>query len=417
MSNENTPVNPTAAASATTGAAPAAATSSTTAGNPAAPAPNDRKRRLVLVGITLAFIAAGIAYAIYYEAVLSKSQDTDNAYVGGNLVTLSSQVAGNVQEIRADETQMVQAGAELVKLDSADADVALSQAEARLGNVVRQQRQRYADVAQYDATVAQRQLALKDAEDDLARRKPLAADHTVSGEDVAHARQAVDNARAAIAVAQKQADAAKSGIEGVAPAQHPAVQAAKADYVQAWLAARRNSILAPVSGYVAKRSVQVGAHVTPGTPMLSIVPLDQLWVDANFKESELRNIRVGQSATIEADMYGSKVTFHGKVLGLSAGTGSAFSLLPAQNASGNWIKVVQRVPVRIALDPKELREHPLRIGLSTTVNVDIRDTGGPMLGAPMPPSAVYSTKSLVQPLSQAGSAADAIIARNLAKSM
>src|SRR5476649_2515095 len=417
MSNENTPVNPTAAASATTGAAPAAATSSTTAGNPAAPAPNDRKRRLVLVGITLAFIAAGIAYAIYYEAVLSKSQDTDNAYVGGNLVTLSSQVAGNVQEIRADETQMVQAGAELVKLDSADADVALSQAEARLGNVVRQQRQRYADVAQYDATVAQRQLALKDAEDDLARRKPLAADHTVSGEDVAHARQAVDNARAAIAVAQKQADAAKSGIEGVAPAQHPAVQAAKAGYVQAWLAARRNSILAPVSGYVAKRSVQVGAHVTPGTPMLSIVPLDQLWVDANFKESELRNIRVGQSATIEADMYGSKVTFHGKVLGLSAGTGSAFSLLPAQNASGNWIKVVQRVPVRIALDPKELREHPLRIGLSTTVNVDIRDTGGPMLGAPMPPSAVYSTKSLVQPLSQAGSAADAIIARNLAKSM
>src|SRR5476649_1214003 len=417
MSNENTPVNPTAAASATTGAAPAAASSSTTAGNPAAPAPNDRKRRLVLVGITLAFIAAGIAYAIYYEAVLSKSQDTDNAYVGGNLVTLSSQVAGNVQEIRADETQMVQAGAELVKLDSADADVALSQAEARLGNVVRQQRQRYADVAQYDATVAERQLALKDAEDDLARRKPLAADHTVSGEDVAHARQAVDNARAAIAVAQKQADAAKSGIEGVAPGQHPAVQAAKADYVQAWLAARRNSILAPVSGYVAKRSVQVGAHVTPGTPMLSIVPLDQLWVDANFKESELRNIRVGQSATIEADMYGSKVTFHGKVLGLSAGTGSAFSLLPAQNASGNWIKVVQRVPVRIALDPKELREHPLRIGLSTTVNVDIRDTGGPMLGAPMPPSAVYSTKSLVQPLSQAGSAADAIIARNLAKSM
>src|SRR5476649_1028675 len=414
MSNENTPVNPTAAASATTGAAPAAASSSTTAGNPAAPAPNDRKRRLVLVGITLAFIAAGIAYAIYYEAVLSKSQDTDNAYVGGNLVTLSSQVAGNVQEIRADETQMVQAGAELVKLDSADADVALSQAEARLGSVVRQQRQRYADVAQYDATVAQRQLALKDA---LARRKPLAADHTVSGEDVAHARQAVDNARAAIAVAQKQADAAKSGIEGVAPAQHPAVQAAKAGYVQAWLAARRNSILAPVSGYVAKRSVQVGAHVTPGTPMLSIVPLDQLRVDANFKESELRNIRVGQSATIEADMYGSKVTFHGKVLGLSAGTGSAFSLLPAQNASGNWIKVVQRVPVRIALDPKELREHPLRIGLSTTVNVDIRDTGGPMLGAPMPPSAVYSTKSLVQPLSQAGSAADAIIARNLAKSM
>ena len=376
---------------------------------------NGKKRQRVLVGITLLFVLAGLAYAGYYAAVLSKSQDTDNAYVGGNLVTLSSQVAGNVQEIRADETQLVQAGAQIIKLDPADADVALSQAEARLGNAVRQERQRYADVAQYDATIAERRLALKVAQDDLARRQPLAADHTVSGEDVDHARLAVENARAAIDVAEKQAQAAQAGVAGVALASHPAVQAAKADYVQAWLAVRRNAILAPVSGYVAKRSVQVGAHVTPGTPLLSIVPLDQLWVDANFKESELRNIRVGQPAVIEADMYGSKVEFHGKVLGLSAGTGSAFSLLPAQNATGNWIKVVQRVPVRIALDPKELAAHPLRIGLSTTVNVDIRDTSGPMLGQPMPQAPVYSTTTLTQPLAQAGSAADAIIARNLAK--
>ncbi|WP_296000714.1 efflux RND transporter periplasmic adaptor subunit, partial [Rugamonas sp.] len=337
--------------------------------NPAVPEAGEKKRRRVLVGITVLFLVGGLAYFAYYEAVLSNSQDTDNAYVGGNLVTLSSQVAGNVQEIRADETQMVQAGAVLVKLDATDADVALSQAEARLGAVVRQQRQRYADVAQYDAAIAERQLTLKNAQDDLARRAPLAADHTVSGEDVAHARQAVDNARAAIAVAQKQADAARAGVEGVALALHPAVQAARADYAQAWLAARRNAILAPVSGYVAKRSVQVGAHVTPGTPMLSIVPLDQLWVDANFKESELRHIRVGQHADIVADMYGGKVVFHGKVPGLSAGTGSAFSLLPAQNASGNWIKVVQRLPVRVALDPKELAEHPLRIGLSCGVAV------------------------------------------------
>jgi membrane fusion protein (multidrug efflux system) len=375
--------------------------------------PNENKRKAVLAGITLAFIAAGAAYAVYYESVLSKVQETDNAYVGGNLVNLSSQVTGNVTEIRADETQMVQAGAPLIQLDAADADIALAQADAKLGAAVRQQRQRYADVAQYDATIALRKLQLKNAEDDLARRKPLAADHTVSGEEVEHARQAVEDARAAIAVALKQEEAAKAGVSGVTVAQHPSVQAAKADYVQAWLASRRNTILAPVSGYVAKRSVQIGARATPGTSLMAIVPLDQLWVDANFKESELKNIRVGQPAKVEADMYGSKVEFHGRVVGLSAGTGSAFSLLPAQNASGNWIKVVQRLPVRIALDPKELKEHPLRIGLSTTVSVDVSKTDGPVLGAAMPQTPVYTTQALTQPLQQAASAADAIIAHNL----
>ena len=375
--------------------------------------PNNKKRNTVLAAITLLFLTAGAAYAVYYQTVLSKIQETDNAYVGGNLVTLSSQVTGNVTDIRADETQMVQAGAPLVTLDAADADVALAQADARLGAAVRQQRQRYADVAQYDATVTLRQLELKTAEDDLARRLPLAADHTVSGEEVAHARQAVGNARAAVNVAVKQQQAAQASVAGVDVARHPDVLAAKADYESAWLAARRNTIVAPVSGYIAKRAVQVGARATPGMALLAIVPLDQLWVDANFKESELRNIRVGQAATVEADMYGGKVEFHGKVVGLSAGTGSAFSLLPAQNASGNWIKVVQRLPVRIALDPAELRAHPLRIGLSTTVKVDISKTDGPVLGAAMPQQPVYQTAALSQPLQQATTAADTIINRNL----
>jgi membrane fusion protein (multidrug efflux system) len=373
------------------------------------------KRKTVMTAITVAFLAAGAAYAIYYKTVLSKEQETDNAYVGGNLVTLSSQVAGNVEEIRADETQLVHAGAPIIKLDAADADVALRQAEARLGAVVRQERQRYADAAQYDAAVAQRRLQLKTAQDDLARRAPLAGDHTVSGEDLAHAKQAVDNAQAAILVAQKQAEAAHAAVAGVSLSEHPAVQQARADYMAAWLASRRNSILAPVTGYVAKRSVQVGARVSPGTALLSIVPLDQLWVDANFKESELRDIRDGQKALIAADMNGSKVVYHGKVLGMSAGTGSAFSLLPAQNASGNWIKVVQRVPVRIALDPKELAAHPLRIGLSTTVKVDISDTNGPVLGAASPSAPVYATRALGQPLDQAAAAADGIIQHNLVR--
>jgi membrane fusion protein (multidrug efflux system) len=376
--------------------------------------PNPTKRRALLLGITAAFVLAGLGYGAWYVLVQSKRVETDNAYVGGNLVNLSSQVAGSVVEIRADETQLVQAGDQIVKLDPSDAEVALAQAEARLGTAVRQQRERYSNVDQYNAMVAQRRVALKAAEEDLARRAPLAADHVISGEDMAHARRAVDEARAALDVAVKQAAAARVSVAGVAPAQHPSVLAAKADYLSAWLAARRNAIVAPVTGYVAKRSVQVGSRIAPGAPLLSIVPLNQLWIDANFKESELRDIRVGQPATIEADIYGSKVEFHGKVIGLAAGTGSAFSLLPAQNATGNWIKVVQRVPVRISLDPKELAAHPLRVGLSATVDIDVTDKGGSALGSVAAPAPSYATSALGQPLQQAQAATDAIVKKNLA---
>jgi len=376
--------------------------------------PNPRKRRVVLIGITAAFILAGLAYAAYYFLVLAGRADTDNAYVGGNLVTVSSQVAGSVIDIGAEETQMVQAGAPIIKLDPADAQVALNQAEARLAGVVRQQRERYTNVEQYDAQIRQRQIELKAAEDDLARRAPLAADHTVSGEDVDHARRAVDNARAALDVVRKQDAAAKVGVAGVAVAQHPLVQAARADYLAAWLAARRTAIAAPVSGYIAKRSVQVGSRIMPGTPLLTIVPLDQLWVEANFKESELRDIRVGQPATIEADLYGGKVVYHGRVMGLAAGTGSAFSLLPAQNAGGNWIKVVQRVPVRIALDPKELAAHPLRVGLSATASVDVTQKGSAELGAATAAPKHDTTTVLAEPLDEARKATDAIVAKNMA---
>ena len=377
-------------------------------------APTNKKRRVVLAGITAAFLAAGAAYGAYYTLVLSKRVETDNAYVGGNLVNVSSQVTGSVVEIRADETQLVQAGMEIVRLDPSDAEVALAQAEARLGTAVRQQRERYTNVAQYEAVVEQRRVELKEKQEDLARRAPLAAGNVVSGEDVAHARRAVDDAQAALTVAQKQLAAARVAVAGVAPAEHPNVLAAKADYLSAWLAARRNAIVAPVSGYVAKRSVQVGSRIAPGAPLLSIVPLDQLWIDANFKESELRDIRVGQPATIEADIYGGKVVYHGKVVGLGAGTGSAFSLLPAQNATGNWIKVVQRVPVRISLDPKELAAHPLRVGLSATVDVDIGQKGGSALGMAAMPAPAYATRVLDQPLQQAQAATDAIVAKNMA---
>jgi membrane fusion protein (multidrug efflux system) len=376
---------------------------------------NESKRRRALIGATLIFVALVILYGVYYLLVLSQREETDNAYVGGNLVVLTSQIEGSVREIHADETQVVEAGAEIVKLDAVDATVALAKAEAQLGATVRQLRERFAAVAQYDALVEQRKVNLQKAEDDLTRRAPLAADNTLSAEEVTHARQAVADARSALDVAIRQAAAARAGLVGVAIDKHPDVLAAREAWIQAWLTLRRTSIRAPVAGYVAKRSAQVGMHITPNTPLLSIVPLNQLWVDANFKESELRNIRIGQPATIEADIYGGKVEYHGKVVGLSAGTGSAFSLLPAQNATGNWVKVVQRLPVRISLDEKELAQHPLRIGLSMLVTVDTHQRDGSMLGQPMPPEPAYASKAPVQPVDQAGELADKIIARNLAE--
>ena len=377
--------------------------------------PSGNRRRKALLGATLAFLLIGVAAVLYYMLVLSQEEETDNAYIGGNLVMLTSQVTGNVQEIRADETQLVNAGAEVIKLDAVDADVTLRQAQARLGAIVLQLREKYANAVQYEAVLQQRKLSLKKAEDDLARRAPLGDDHPLSAEEVTHAKQAVDDAKAALNVAVEQVKTAQAALGGTTLAQHPAVLAAKEDFVQAWLAARRNAILAPVSGYVAKRSVQVGAHVSPGMALLSIVPLDQLWVDANFKESELQNIRIGQPVTVEADIYGGKVTYHGNVAGVSAGTGSAFSLLPAQNASGNWIKVVQRLPVRIALDSKELAEHPLRVGLSATVTVDTHRRDGAVLGAAMPSVPVYATQSLGQLVQDADKMADTVIAKNIAK--
>ncbi|MFZ2627816.1 MAG: HlyD family efflux transporter periplasmic adaptor subunit [Rugosibacter sp.] len=374
---------------------------------------NSSKRRRVLIGTTLAFVIVIALYSVYYLLVLTQREETDNAYVGGNLVVLTSQIAGSVREIHADETQLVEAGAEIVKLDTVDSEVALSKAEAQLGATVRQLREQYASVGQYEALVQQRKLGLQKAEEDLARRAPLAADHTLSAEEVTHARQAVADARAALDIASKQEMAARARLAGVDLRQHPDVLAAREAWVQAWVTLRRTSIRAPVAGYIAKRSAQVGIHVEPGTPLLSIVPLNQLWVDANFKEAELRNIRIGQPATIEADIYGGKVEYHGKVAGLSAGTGSAFSLLPAQNATGNWVKVVQRLPVRITLDAQELAKHPLRIGLSTLVTVDTHQRDGNMLGTPMPAAPAYASQAPVHPVAQGEALADKIIARNL----
>lgn len=377
-------------------------------------APKDkRKRTRALLVALLVFVLAAVIWLLLWLFVFSTRETTDDAYVGGNQVGISAQVPGIVTAVYADDTQRVNAGQVLVRLDPTDADVALRKAASALAQAVRQVRQQTQSAASADAALAARRLDLKRAQDDLKRRLPLLAEKAVAPEEVQHARDAVDTARSALESAQRQADASRALVDGSDVQDNPAVQQARANYRQAWVAAQRNAIVAPVDGYVAQRSVQVGNSVQPGQPLMTVLPLHDLWVDANFKESQLRHVRIGQPAKIEADIYGGGVEYHGKVVGLGAGTGSVFSLLPAQNATGNWIKVVQRVPVRIALDPKDLQSHPLRVGLSTTVTVDITDDKGDVLSKSPATGAVAQTTVYDDVAAKADAAADAIVTSNL----
>jgi membrane fusion protein, multidrug efflux system len=371
------------------------------------------KRRRVLLIVAGAFVLAGLIWFLLWLFVFSTRQKTDNAYVGGNQVAISAQVPGTVVAILADDTQHVEAGQVLVKLDRTDADTRLAQARSALAQAVRGVRQQTSSATGADAQVVAARLDLKKAEADLKRRLPLIAAQAESPEIVQHLRDGVEQARAAVNAAEAQASAANAAIEGTDVAQNPVVMQARANFRAAWVAAQRNAIYAPVSGYVAERSVQLGNSVQPGQQLMTVVPLHDLWIDANFKESQLRHIRIGQPAKIVSDVYGGDAEYHGKVIGLGAGTGSVFSLLPAQNATGNWIKVVQRVPVRIALDNKELDKHPLRIGLSTDVTVDISNDQGSVLANTSAQQPVAQTDVYEQMASKADAEADRIVRANL----
>ncbi|MFM0596629.1 HlyD family secretion protein [Paraburkholderia dilworthii] len=371
---------------------------------PAQPANNGKRKRMMTLLVIVILIAA-IAYGFYYFLVARFHEDTDDAYVNGNVVQITPQVTGTVVAVNADDTQTVKAGDPLVVLDPADARVALEQAEANLAQTVRQVRGLFADDNQYEAQVAQRQSDLSRAQDDLKRRLAVAQTGAVSLEEISHARDAVKSAQASVDAAQQQLASNRALTANTTIANHPNVQASAAKVRDAYLNNARNNLPAPVTGYVAKRSVQVGQRVSPGTPLMAIVPLGGVWVDANFKEVQLKYMHIGQPVELTADVYGSSVVYHGKVVGFSAGTGSAFSLLPAQNATGNWIKVVQRLPVRIALDPQELEKHPLRIGLSMQADVSIKDQSGGQLGEA--PNTVYQTNVF----EKYGDQADAEIAR------
>ena len=338
-----------------------------------------RRGRWLLI-VTVIFVVIGLLSMGYWYLYARYYQSTDDAYVAGDLVNVMSQVSGTVISIGADETDLVQAGQELVRLDSTDAEIALRDSEARLARAVRQTRTVFANRDQLEAVMAQRRADLSKAQSDLDRRKDLTKSGAVSVEELSHAQDTLSAARDGLVAAQKNlaASAALTGQTGVAD--NPDVQAAATDVERAYLALRRTSIHAPVSGYVAKRAVQLGERIAPGgQPLLSIVPLERLRVEANFKEVQLSQMRIGQPVRIVADLYGGQVEYHGTVAGLGLGTGAAFALLPAQNATGNWIKVIQRVPVRIILEPQELAEHPLRVGLSTKVRVDVHDVSGAIL--------------------------------------
>ncbi|CAN7546994.1 HlyD family secretion protein [Duganella sp. LjRoot269] len=339
------------------------------------------KRKAALIALGGVTVLAAAAWGAYYFSVAQYFEETDDAYVNGNLVQLNAQISGTVTGINADDTQIVRSGDSVVKLDGADTRIELQRSEAALAQAVQQVSTLYVNNSVFKAQIAQRQAELARAEDDLKRR--LAADQAgaVSAEDLGHARDAVKERKAALATAEQQLASNRTQTAQQQISEHPNVLAAAARVRADYLAYARANVPAPVTGYVAKRSVQLGQRVAAGSPLMAIVPLDGVWVDANFKESQLKAVHIGQPVSLHADLYGKDVTYHGKVIGFSAGTGSAFAVLPAQNATGNWIKVVQRLPVRVALDPKELKDHPLRLGLSMAVEVDTHDRQGSQLRA------------------------------------
>jgi membrane fusion protein (multidrug efflux system) len=380
---------------------------------PAAPAPANGNRTRILILIAVIFIVSGLLWGAYWYLVLSNRERTDDAYVNGNKVVISAQISGTVIVVLADDTQLVKAGQVLVRLDPVDAETSLSRTASSLAQTVRQVRQEKSTADQYDSVIETRKVELARAQADLTKREPLLADRAIAPEEVRHARESVELARAALTQAVRQSNASHALVDGTPVEDNPSVMQAKAAYRDAWIAAQRNAVVAPVTGYVAERSVQLGQHIQAGQALMTVIPLNALWVDANFKEVQLRYLRIGQPAQVRSDLYGGSFIFHGHVQGMSAGTGAAFALLPAQNASGNWIKVVQRVPVRIQIDDGDLAKSPLRVGLSATVTVDTTNRDGPVLPTKAADAPVGDTRVYSQDLDKAAAEADAVVRRNL----
>jgi membrane fusion protein (multidrug efflux system) len=343
---------------------------------------NPRGRRRWLAILAVVVVVALIVWAVMHFLLAKPEEETDDAYVAGDVVAITARDAGQVIAIHADNTQAVKAGQPLIDLDPATADVNLASAEAELARAVRATRAQFTQVTQGGAGVIQAQAELARAQDDYRRRRGAAAEGAVSGEELSHAADAVKVAAASLNLAQSQQAQSQTAVQGTSVDTNPGVLAAIAAYRRAAIIRSHMHVTAPIDGVVAQRTVQLGQQIAACPPLMAVVPLERVWVDANMRETQLKSLRIGQPATVTADMYGGDLVYHGKVIGLGAGSGNAFALLPPQNASGNWIKIVQRVPVRIALDPRELRANPLRVGLSVTATVDTADVRGARVGSP-----------------------------------
>ncbi|WP_110951813.1 HlyD family efflux transporter periplasmic adaptor subunit [Pseudomonas bohemica] len=378
------------------------------------PQKNPRKRKLLLIGLAVIVILAGLGVWAWYEIWGQWSESTDDAYVNGNVVEITPQVTGTVVSIGADDGDLVREGQVLVQFDPNDAEVSQQSAEANLGKVVRQVRGLYSNVDGIKAQLAAQRAEVQRAQDNFNRRRNLAAGGAISQEELSHAKDDLTSAQNALTNIQQQLVTSTALVDDTQVSSHPDVKAAAAQLRQAYLSSARSTLIAPVTGYVAKRTVQLGQRVQPGTALMAVIPLDQLWIDANFKETQLGKMRIGQPVDIEADLYGSDVKYSGTVDSVGAGTGSAFALLPAQNATGNWIKIVQRIPVRIHINADELAEHPLRIGLSTVVDVNLHDQSGPVLAQQPPKQASYTTDVYTKQLAEADALINRVIHENSA---
>jgi membrane fusion protein (multidrug efflux system) len=335
-----------------------------------------RRWRLWLV--TLVGLLVGLGYGLYAWQVGSSGVETNDAYIAGNIVPLKAQTSGTVVDVRTDNTQYVRQGDVLVRLDGLQTQVALERAEANLADSVRQIETLFNHAEMFRQKLAGKEAVLGRSRHDLARYRSVAQDGAVSAQQLEDSEFLIREQEADVRQIAAELAGAKALVQNTTVADNPTVLQAIAELKQAYLDNVRQEIVAPLSGFVAKRSIQPGEQVRPDTPLLAIVPLDYLWVEANFLENELAHVQPGQPVQISVDLYGSEVVYHGEVLGLEAGTGSVFGLLPPDNATGNYIHIVERVPVRIGLRAEELQAHPLRPGLSATVRIDTRQPGKPI---------------------------------------
>jgi membrane fusion protein (multidrug efflux system) len=357
-----------------------------------------RNRGLLALGAVL--VVGGVVCVTYWTLHASHFVSTDNAYTAVEVAQITPSVGGIVADVKVKDTQAVRQGDVLVMIDAADATLALAQAEAELDRAVRRVKAyvatndslaaqidaREADGKRASAQLASAQADFERAKVDLKRREALVESGSVSGDELTRARNAHAGAEAGLAAAAAATGQAGANLRAASAAReanaaltndtsvdtHPEVLAARARRDQARIELARTVIRAPMDGVVAKRQVQLGQRIQPGMPLMALVPVNQMYVDANFKEVQLQKVKVGQPVTLHADLYGTKVTYRGAVEGFAGGSGSAFSAIPAQNATGNWIKVVQRLPVRVKLDPAELLANPLRVGLSMSAEIDTR---------------------------------------------